>query len=616
MVIEGIYYGRSFSFLNKLINAQKEHPLSDYIQQFHVSLVLLSVIVAWFTIPAIHLIHYLKSGAHAFRGVRQDGPKSLRRWAVPVLGYSVLILVSIYFLIVFWGITYLTASAYDTFVYFDGAWRLAMGQVPHKDFHTPLGALSYLLPYWGLVLNGGFAGSIELVSFFVAVAFALISICFLWGRCSAFFSIMTVAYLSLLATVPMYVGYVTDKISLAMFYNRWGWAALTLILISYIRPKTYSTNRLILEAFLLALLLTFLIFLKITYAVIGLMFLPVLAFGTVRQRQLAISAGVITVLMLALVEWAFHITGPYIQDLRLAIGANGAVRFRYFRIFSNNAINATQFLLVLGSLIFLFRSTVLRWADLLFVLFVCAAGLVILDQNTQREDVIVLLAALLWSHAVASATSPSGATPERLARNRGAEITGILLVIFMVPQLMWGLRGISNITSGILPNDLQHRIAGLPGVRIADTRSFLNEVHAGADPTTLFNRLRMRGIGFQLSEPDYALTINEGLKLLKDKKAKPGKTITFDLANPFNFLTGGPPARGDYSWFHSRRIISPRSYIPAKDLFRDVDYIMVPTFPMFFSTTHLLLKLYGDYVNRNYLKLGESKSWVLYGRRE
>jgi hypothetical protein len=94
------------------------------------------------------------------------------------------------------------------------------------------------------------------------------------------------------------------------------------------------------------------------------------------------------------------------------------------------------------------------------------------------------------------------------------------------------------------------------------------------------------------------------------------KCITFDFANPFNFLTGGQPARGDYLWFHAGRNISEHAHEQAQDLFHDVRCVMIPKFPMSYDTRQLLVELYGQYVEKHYVVLGRSEYWTLYGQPE
>ena len=153
-------------------------------------------------------------------------------WLLYVSGCSGVILASLFFLIVFDGNTYLAVMTNDTFVYFDGIHRLNSGQVPHKDFHTPLGSVAYLVPYFGYRLSGGYGGALELASFLVAAVFTLISIVLLHRRTSVFFGVLTIAFLALLVAVPMNVGTLGNEVTHAMFYNRWGWAALVLVLVT------------------------------------------------------------------------------------------------------------------------------------------------------------------------------------------------------------------------------------------------------------------------------------------------------------------------------------------------------------------------------------------------
>ena len=53
---------------------------------------------------------------------------------------------------------------------------------------------------------------------------------------------------------------------------------------------------------------------------------------------------------------------------------------------------------------------------------------------------------------------------------------------------------------------------------------------------------------------------------------------------------------------------------PAENLFQDVNFIMVPTIPITYTTTRLLWKLYGEYIERQYVLLARNKYWTLYKR--
>ena len=534
---------------------------------------------------------------------------STNSWMPTVSFYAVLILSSLFVLIVFHGNTYLSVMTHDTFVYFDGAHRLSMGQTPHIDFHTPLGAAAYLLPYWGLLQKGSYAGSLELASFLVAAVLTLFSILLLRGRSTALFSVITIFFLSLIVAVPMNVGTQGTIITHAMYYNSWGWAALTIAFITYITPRSYSTNRLALEAVLLALLIVFLFYLKVSYFVFALVFLFVLAFASRRQLHLAINTVVISLVFWVLIEWQFGLTRPYIEDLRAAIIASGAMRQG---LFSSVADNVGEFLLVITALSIMVLKKAVRWSDFLFVAFVGSAGLVILNQNAQSQNIVVILAVLLWAYAVTLRTNEAGESRLPVFDAGDVRLMAILLILFIAPTSISGIRGIYSLTMGVATGAYQNQVTTLHGVYVGEKKSYLEEVHAEADPVLLFNKLRA-DLQQWLSQGEYVQTINEGLRLFEAQNVQSGKIVTFDQANPFNFLTGGPPPKNDYSWFHAGRNISKNAHESAQDLFEDVSYIMMPTFPMSYNTTRLLWEIYGEYVEREYVVLAKSMYWTLYG---
>jgi hypothetical protein len=171
-----------------------------------------------------------------------------------------------------------------------------------------------------------------------------------------------------------------------------------------------------------------------------------------------------------------------------------------------------------------------------------------------------------------------------------------------------------TLTQGLAKGEQLGRVAGLEGFYIDETVSVLDNVHAGADPITVFNEARATRRKQELSQAEYIETVNAGVRLLEAQNIRSGKIVTFDLANPFNFLTRGQPSRGDYSWFHYQRSISKTSYEPAPSLFKDVRFIMLPAIPITYETRQVLWELYGEYVESEYVPRARNKYWTLYER--
>src|SRR3984885_466615 len=63
------------------------------------------------------------------------------------------------------------AGPWDVMALLDGAWRIVCGQVPHTDFHNPIGALTYLLVAFGMRVS---APSTSSISYGVALLLALV----------------------------------------------------------------------------------------------------------------------------------------------------------------------------------------------------------------------------------------------------------------------------------------------------------------------------------------------------------------------------------------------------------------------------------------------------------
>src|SRR5215208_5874761 len=57
------------------------------------------------------------------------------------------------------GQTITTVYVNDLLIFLDGAHRIASGQVPNRDFHTPLGPLAFYLPALGYWISGHLGGA-------------------------------------------------------------------------------------------------------------------------------------------------------------------------------------------------------------------------------------------------------------------------------------------------------------------------------------------------------------------------------------------------------------------------------------------------------------------------
>ena len=174
-------------------------------------------------------------------------------------------------------------AVWDFVFVLDGAYRIGLGQVPHVDFASPIGALTlYLTHLAERLFPGGqpFIGLHALAWLIVVPPFAVIAsrIRSAWGFAASF------AILAVVVLVPYTLdSTMLSEISYFATYNRFATAILFLAALWYVLPKARG------DGVLLGYLLTALIFIKIT-AAIAMLGLVVAAVLLGRARPAALFA--------------------------------------------------------------------------------------------------------------------------------------------------------------------------------------------------------------------------------------------------------------------------------------------------------------------------------------
>ena len=134
-------------------------------------------------------------------------------------------------LTVFTGLAPMRYMAHDNFFLLDNAYRVAQGQVPHRDFSSAWGPVIYLVDAVGLFLSGMGPDGLAYAN---AVFGALIGI---WAygigrvRLPSPAACWMGIYTLLLIMSPFSLGFRPLMFSEAMIYNRYGYALLGIILV-------------------------------------------------------------------------------------------------------------------------------------------------------------------------------------------------------------------------------------------------------------------------------------------------------------------------------------------------------------------------------------------------
>ncbi|MGV7227610.1 MAG: hypothetical protein ACQ9IQ_03020 [Nitrospirales bacterium] len=599
-----------------LVPALKNFPLEESLAVYYGKMRLATFWGLFGLMILLHLTiftHRIHSDKNDFIALRISKIPATLRNALPLLFYAAFVLSGAFFLIAWPGNTILKIMTHDTFIFLDGAYRLANGQIPHIDFHTPLGYLTYLLPYFGLKISANFAGAMEMATFIAAIFMTLAAIQVLSTRYSSSSSIVSLVLLILIVVVPMNVGETPTNVTHAMFYNRFGWAAITILFLFFIEPVQKSKILSLTDVVAISGILLFLFYTKITYFVAGLAFIPIMAMGSHYNRLVAMKAFAAMCIGILSVELLFGFTIPYLHDIIMTIDSSGTIRKGLLKsLYKNNL----QYLLVgLTSLIvFWFRG--LRFSEYVYILFVAAMGIAIINQNAQHYGIPCLLAIILWAHE----TTRRETSKERKEVHRSAGLVPVkfvilvLLFIFVSQPIIKRVHGMSAYRIKKSQIEYAH-VDALRGIRIGEKESLLGEVLNGDNRHELFFKLRDLNHKQPLTQGEYMETVVDGVKLLKNIETTNKSLMVIDLANPFTFIMSMKPPKGDYSFIHAGRNISTKNHIPAEELFQTVDYIMWPIFPMQKLTPELSETIYGDYIKKVYQISAQSDYWTLYAKK-
>jgi len=540
------------------------------------------------------------------------GRRELLITAGALLGFTALLLLAL----LLPGRTYLGQYANDFMVFVDGANRILNGQVPNREFHTPLGPLAFLLPAFGWWAGGSLGTMMPVATAAFALIFVPLLIYVVSSRLPLGWALAFGLFMVLLVAVPLNPGEPPDRTSFAMFYNRFCWAVLSTLFLMVLPPKP-ALGRVSLDALVIAALLLLMFYLKVSYAAIGLVFVAALCLlrgkRTAALLGLGLTAGAVLV-----VELFWSQTAVYIGDIRSAAAASGTVRGTFFTLARSILDNFADYVLIGGMLLVaLLRDA--RTEYLLAVLFMTVGGLLLINQNAQQTEVITLLPAAL---VAAFAPARDGTRGDR---GWPGLIGALVLAALVIPA---GAMNISTLGYEVVkaaqgPGDapFDEQLDGLvtlegslrdmkPGAQV------LEDVYrTGSADLETVNMLRHARYRQPVGQTEYIRSLKDAVRMLRSEPKLGGRVYTLDMPNPLNALAGRTAPVGLDAWNHLGRTFSPDHYRDPTATFANVDVVMVPKLPVELATFQVLRTLYGPYIETHYELVAESTYWRGYRRK-
>ncbi|MFU0504423.1 hypothetical protein [Pseudaminobacter sp. NGMCC 1.201702] len=511
-----------------------------------------------------------------------DADRLPRRLRMPVPALIVCFGMVLAVLLAAPGQTVTTKYLNDLFVFLDGAYRIAAGQVPNVDFHSSLGPLAYYIPAAGYGLSGSLAAAMPVGMGLVVLALALIAAHVVGTRMRPAIGLPLALFLLLIAAAPVNSGERITDLSFAMFYNRVGWSALGLLLVMYLPPATPSRRQTGLDVLCGAFLVLLMLYLKATYGVVALAFLALMLLDR-RGRGWAMPAILTCLVAGVLVELAWGGTASHVSDLRLAARVSGGLPS--FRALVLTVLRNFADVLVYCIFVLLLVVGRKRLGDLLFVGFCAATGVLLIEQNFQAAAIPTLAAGA----AVAAEALARARQTERNRWNAFAPGLPLLLLVLILPASVQN--GLSlGLHTGLAASRQGDEIPlrNFEGIRLARMWS------DGAYPrfTRYIETLR-DGAGALASLPD------------------PNRVMVLDFVGPFSAGLGLQPPRGDSTWYHWGRTLNGQNF-PPEEIFADVQIVMEPKSPLERRTANGMWQIYGAYIAAHYQLARETAFWRIY----
>jgi len=540
-----------------------------------------------------------------------------------------LLLMAGYLLFLWSPASVFTIITHDSLIFFDSTYRISNGLVPSSDFPTALGAAQLYLPAWAAWLIGGYGGSVELASVWVAVGLGLA--CAAIGAQRMPIAVTAVLLgVVFLVTVPAAMlerwggesqtlvngetEILADNLSWAMFYNRWGWAALIPLFMVLVPRRDRSTAPGLGEIAVLAAVLTFLFWLKVSYFAAGLGAAAVYAFlNPGMWRTLAIGGAMTAAGIVAIGLMTGNLLA-YINDILLAGKVSGARTESILGLIRRNMLEMLFAAAPLGILAALGR---FNWRDGLVAGFILLASMFVINQNGQLENLTALIVLAAYG-----AVRVMGETDvQRVARVAAAGAFGMLAASQVLDR---GMVLIDH-AYAILREEAREpaqwaSVPAFQGVYVPERESmFSRAVSKSETPEARIHNIWLSGQygrRQELRQGEYMETLLAGMEDLAPV-VKRGETVTtLDMTNPFPFLMNLRAPKGGWLTLHMNRTISEEVHPEPAVMFADADHVMIAKMSMVQSTADLMTDLYAPWLDENYGTRVETLYWTRWSHRK
>lgn len=510
---------------------------------------------------------------------------------------------------------YSAEMTWDLLFNLDGAWRLYNGQVPHVDFHTELGSLTFAMTALGFQFVGPNVMGVPIGEcLFAALVLAL---CI--ATSSDRLPLVPAAIFTILSTyivlMPSTYGDGLGAYSFAMAYNRFGWSISSILfVVVFIEPL--NVRRSVWKDCVVGLAtLLLLYYTKITYFCVGMaaLALAFLVAGHVRTNR----RGWFVVFAIALMNAVAPYNFDYIRDI-LNQALAGEARASFSEYLTKYINDPAEYAVALAGCLLLIAAPSqgrYRSQTLVAAWFLLMAGPLLLSQNSQTHGIptYVVLCLLVY-----------GAAHDLIMRQprilNDFRKCCLLLAPLMFPMLLLGVSSFSLLHycyAQVRRIDRQFVVTetNLKGlaVPVDEFLTFNSFARRGWTPSPA-NQVKKRRPRYELSQLEYVRTLLDLASLWRATATNlPPRILIMDRVNALPFMLGLPSPRGVNLWWGETWGYGLVKR-PGDDVFADTDFVAVPRYSSMQQTTEDLLDFYSEYLTAHFGPWRETPDWVVLRR--
>ena len=484
-----------------------------------------------------------------------------------------------------------------------GAWHLYNGHIPHVDFHDPVGRFVFDVTWLGFLIDGPGPRAFLIGELFLLAGVFAAGVFAAARRLPVLPAVLFVLCTSLLVLIPINIGDPPNAFSFAMAYNRWGWTGLAILFLVLFIPVRRGHPSPWPDAILSAVLVLFMFYVKISFALAGAAAVAYALVGTshVRTKWHVWALAMFPVLVNAVAPF----NHAYLADIWHAT-TKGYLRDslgHFMWLLDEIHIELAFYgsgVLVLFSL---WLSRLAKLETALAGALILGLGVLTLSQNAQSRHIpVAIVVSLLIYDALRNRRHEL-----RVLQHKG--VLGVGSTLLLGPFLMMAAEMMS------LAGYYRAATRDTGTVRIHDTN--LRGLSAPADneaahaPDITETLLSSTGDVPQhpwLGQAQYLRTLMEAASLFENDRHPTG-ILVLDQVNPLPFLLGYQPPRGGdlWTWWQV-------PHRPAADVFRDVEVVLIPKYSTDTRSTVYAWRAYREYMQQHFPSWEQTPSWFVMRR--